>query len=75
MGILSIKSKITLAAGSCLFVMVLCLVGFSIQQMRDTSMVVRESGTNSLSLVSMQFLEATGHLQANECDQPISHRS
>jgi methyl-accepting chemotaxis protein len=69
MGTLSIKTKITLAAGSCLFVMVLCLVGFSIQQMRDTSTVVRESGTNSLSLASMQYLEATGLLQANGIEQ------
>jgi methyl-accepting chemotaxis protein len=43
MGTLSIKTRITLAAGSCLFVMVLCLVGFSIHQMRDTSAVVSES--------------------------------
>jgi methyl-accepting chemotaxis protein len=69
MGTLSIKTKITLAAGSCLFVMVFCLVGFSIQQMRDTSTVVRESGTNSLSLASMQYLGATGHLQANGIEQ------
>lgn len=69
MGTLSIKTKITLAAGGCLFVMVLCLAGFSIQQMSDTSTVVRESGTNSLSLASMQYLEATGHLQAKGIEQ------
>ncbi|EJM69357.1 methyl-accepting chemotaxis protein [Pseudomonas sp. GM49] len=69
MGTLSIKTKITLAAGSCLFVMVLCLAGFSIQQMSDTSTVVRESGTNSLSLASMQYLEATAHLQAKGIEQ------
>ncbi|PZW98100.1 methyl-accepting chemotaxis sensory transducer with Cache sensor [Pseudomonas sp. 478] len=65
MGTFSIKTRITLAAGSCLFVMVLCLVGFSIQQMRDTSAVVSESSTQALSQASMQYLEATGFLQAN----------
>ncbi len=69
MGTLSIKTRITLAAGSCLFVMVLCLVGFSIQQMRDTSAVVSESSTQALSQASMQYLEATGFLQANGIEQ------
>ena len=69
MGTLSIKTSITLAAGSCLFAMVLCLVGFSIHQMRDTSAMVSQSSTDSLSLASMQYLEATGHLQANGIEQ------
>jgi methyl-accepting chemotaxis protein len=66
---LSIKTRITLAAGSCLFVMVLCLVGFSIQQMRDTSAVVSESSTQALSQASLQYLEAMGLLQANGIEQ------
>lgn len=69
MGTLSIKTRITLAAGSCLFVMVLCLVGFSIQQMRDTSAVVSESSTQALSQASLQYLEAMGLLQANGIEQ------
>jgi methyl-accepting chemotaxis protein len=69
MGTLSIKARITLAAGSCLFVMVLCLVGFSIQQMRDTSAVVSASSTQALSQASMQYLEAMGSLQANGIEQ------
>ncbi|RON56178.1 chemotaxis protein [Pseudomonas frederiksbergensis] len=69
MGTLSIKTRITLAAGSCLFAMVLCLVGFSILQMRDTSAVVSESSTQALSQASMQYLEATGFLQANGIEQ------
>ncbi|QAY85421.1 methyl-accepting chemotaxis protein [Pseudomonas arsenicoxydans] len=69
MGTLSIKTRITLAAGSCLFVMVLCLVGFSIHQMRNTSTVVSESSTASLSQASMQYLEATGHLQATGIEE------
>ena len=68
MGTLSIKTRITLATGSCLFAMVFCL-GFSIHQMRDTSAVVSQSSTDSLSLASMQYLEATGHLQANGIEQ------
>jgi methyl-accepting chemotaxis protein len=69
MGTLSIKTRITLAAGSCLFAMVLCLVGFSIHQMRDTAAVVSDSSTDSLSRASMQYLEATGHLQASGIEQ------
>jgi methyl-accepting chemotaxis protein len=69
MGTLSIKTRITLAAGSCLFVMVLCLVGFSIHQMRNTSSMVSESSTDSLSQASLQYLEATGHLQATGIEE------
>ncbi|SDB40452.1 methyl-accepting chemotaxis protein [Pseudomonas sp. NFACC13-1] len=69
MGSLSIKTRITLAAGGCLFAMVLCLVGFSIHQMRDTSTMVSESSTESLSLASMRYLEATGALQASGIEQ------
>jgi methyl-accepting chemotaxis protein len=69
MGTLSIKTRITLAAGSCLFVMVLCLAGFSIHQMRNTSTVVSESSTAALSQASMQYLEATGRLQATGIEE------
>jgi len=69
MGSLSIKTRITLAAGGCLFAMVLCLVGFSIHQMRDTSAMVSQSSTESLSLASMRYLEATGALQASGIEQ------
>ncbi|NWD06869.1 methyl-accepting chemotaxis protein [Pseudomonas gingeri] len=69
MGTWSIKTRITLAAGSCLFVMVLCLVGFSLYQMRETSAVVSDSSARSLSAASMQYLEAAAQVQSAGIEQ------
>jgi methyl-accepting chemotaxis protein len=66
---LTIKSRITLVAGACLFGTVLFLLIFSIVHMRRTAAFVAESSTRSLSEASMRYLEAKAQVQADVIQQ------
>ncbi|MGF0238065.1 hypothetical protein ACQR3P_04130 [Rhodococcus sp. IEGM1300] len=62
---LAIKTKIILVSGLCLLGVIIGLVFFSIDHIRQTSYLVDESGTRSLKDGALRYLNAAAKQQAD----------